>query len=642
MDNRLNSLFKPINIGGLTARNRIVMPPMNTNLAHGDGFASETNRDYYAERARGGAGIVILEAMFVEWAAKHRTFGMGVSEDKYIPGLAKVARGIKENGALAMAQINHNGRLLSEDATGLQTVAVSTFVNPATSEVSLEFSTEEVQEMVGKYAAAALRVREAGFDGVEIHGAHGYLLAQFLSPFTNKRTDQYGGSLENRMRMPLQVVRRVRQVCGNDFIIGYRISGEEYFQGGLTLEETTLAAQELEKAGVDLLDVSGSSLEGPSKLAKVIPCYYLPHGFHMHAAAAMKKVVSIPVIGVGRINCPVEAANYLNDGKADLVAVGRQFIADAHWPKKAKEGRLKEIRRCIACNVCLDILLANKLPLTCAVNPSTIRADEHLAPADTKKKVAVVGAGPAGLAAATVAAARGHQVTLFEAGDQIGGQLNLAVKAPGKQELSSILEYYNEQIAITGVDLKLGTEADVAVIKECGAEVAVIASGGKPKSLGQTWEEGENVFNAWDVLSGAVTPGHKVVIVGGGRVGLETAEFLLEQGHEVTVVEAAARIGADLGLTVRPVLMNRLIRSAVNVFNNATITEISGNTVTLDRMGDVITLNGVGTVLVCVGTEANLTLGEGLDIPFHTIGDCAGQYGIMEAIKTGVEAGSNL
>ena len=642
MDSRLNTLFQPISIGGLTARNRIVMPPMNTNLAHGDGFASDRNRDYYAERARGGAGIVILEAMFVEWAAKHRTFGMGVSQDKYIPGLARVAQGIKENGALAMAQINHNGRLLSEDATGLQTVAVSTFVNPATSEVSLEFSTEEVQEMVGKFAAAALRVKAAGFDGVEIHGAHGYLLAQFLSPFTNKRTDQYGGSLENRMRMPLQVVRRVRQLCGNDFIIGYRISGEEYFQGGLTLEETTRAAQELEKAGVDLLDVSGSSLEGPPKLAKVIPCYYLPHGFHMHAAAAMKKAVSVPVIGVGRINCAVEAASYLNDGKADLVAVGRQFIADAHWPNKAKEGRLKEIRRCIACNVCLDILLANKLPLTCAVNPSTIKADEHLAPADTRKKVAVVGAGPAGLAAATVAAARGHQVTLFEANHQIGGQLNLAAKAPGKHELISILEYYGEQIAITGVDLKLGVKADAAAIKECGAEVAVIASGGKPKALGLAWEEGENVFNAWEVLSGAVTPGHKVVIVGGGRVGLETAEFLLERNHDVVVVEAAARIGADLGLTVRPVLMNRLIRSSVNVFNNATVSEIVGSAVTLDRMGDVITLNSVDTLLVCVGTEANLTLGEGLDIQWHSIGDCAGPAGIMEAIKTGVEVGRNL
>ena len=218
----------------------------------------------------------------------------------------------------------------------------------------------------------------------------------------------------------------------------------------------------------------------------------------------------------------------------------------------------------------------------------------------------------------------------------------MAARAPGKQELGSIVEYYSEQIAITGVDLKLGTKADAAAIIECAAEVAVIASGGKPKALGQAWEEGENVFNAWDVLSGAVTPGHKVVIVGGGRVGLETAEFLLERSHEVVVVETAARVGADLGLTVRPVLMNRLIRSAINVFNNATITEIAGNTVTLDRMGDVITLSGVDTVLVCVGTEANLTLGEGLDIPLHTIGDCAGLSGIMEAIKTGVEVGRNL
>lgn len=642
MDAQPTSLFDPINIGRRTSRNRIVMPPMNTNLAHGDGFASERNRDYYAERAKGGAGIVILEAMFVEWAAKHRTFGMGVSEDKYIPGLAKVAHGIQEHGALAMAQINHNGRLLSEDVTGLQTVAVSSFVNPATSELSLELSTEEVQEMVGKYAAAALRVQEAGFDGVEIHGAHGYLLAQFLSPFTNKRTDQYGGSLENRMRMPLQVVRRVRQLCGDDFIISYRISGEEYFQGGLTLQETTVVAQELEKAGVDLLNVSGSSLEGPAKLAKVIPCYYLPGGYHMHAAAAMKKVVSIPVAGVGRINSPSQAASYIDQGKADLVAVGRQFIADAHWPNKAKEGRAGEIRRCIACNVCLDVLLANKLPLTCAVNPSPIKADQHLNLAQILKKVAVVGAGPAGLEAATVAAARGHQVTLFETGDKIGGQLNLAATAPGKQDLKGLLEYYSQQLEITGVKLKLNTTADAAAIKKCGAEVVVIATGAKPKSLGQAWENGDNVFTAWNALAGAVTCGHKVVIVGGGRVGLEAAEFLLERGHEVVVVEAAARIGADLGLTVRPVLMNRLVRSYVNVFNSAAVSGIDGDTVILDRDGDTIRLDGVDTVLVCVGSQANLTIEEDLGVPVHTIGDCAGPAGIKEAIEAGAEAGRNL
>ena len=216
----------------------------------------------------------------------------------------------------------------------------------------------------------------------------------------------------------------------------------------------------------------------------------------------------------------------------------------------------------------------------------------------------------------------------------------MAAKAPSKQELVQHRGVLQRADRHHRCGSETGrTKADAAAINECGAEVAVIASGGKPKALGQAWEEGENVFNAWEVLSGAVTPGHKVVIVGGGRVGLETAEFLLEKSHEVVVVEAAARVGSDLGLTVRPVLMNRLIRSAINVFNNATITEIAGNTVTLDRMGDVITLSGVDTVLVCVGTEANLTLGEDLDIPLHTIGDCAGPAGIMEAIKTGVRSG---
>lgn len=647
MDSKLEGLFQPIQIGRIQSGNRIVMAPMNTNMAHGDGSASQRNRDYYAERAKGGAGIVILEALFIEWAAKHRTFGMGVSQDKYIPGLARVARGIQAHGGLAVPQINHNGRILSEDVSGLQTVAPSNFVNPLTNELSVELSTLECQELVEKYAQAARRIMEAGFDAVEVHGCHGYLLAQFLSPFTNQRQDQYGGSLEGRMRLPLEVVKRVKELCGPEFPVFYRVSGSEMFQGGLTLRDTSIFAAQLEKAGVDCLDVSGSSLEGLPKLAKVIPCNYYPHKYHVASAAALKKVVNIPVIGVGRINSPELAAEVINEGQADLVAVGRQFIADAHWPNKAKQGRSDEIIKCIACNIgCIDVLLVNRRHITCVANPTVGREGEELiSPAPAAKKVAVVGAGPAGLEAARVAAMRGHQVSLFEKSAAIGGQLNLACQAPGKQEYKSLIDRYAVELDRLGVEVKLESEVTPALLEQLAPDAVVLASGGRPKLLEADWVGGENVADAWRVLEGSVTTGDKVVIVGGGRVGLECAEYLLEQGRDVVVIEAAPRIGSDLGVTVRPVLMNRLIRSTLNVFNKAQVLSVRGKEVTIDREGDIITVGEVDNIILSVGTEAENSLQgelEDKDFELIAVGDCQGAAGIMEAVSAGFEAGRAL
>jgi 2,4-dienoyl-CoA reductase-like NADH-dependent reductase (Old Yellow Enzyme family)/NADPH-dependent 2,4-dienoyl-CoA reductase/sulfur reductase-like enzyme len=646
MDEQVRSLFEPIKIGRLTAKNRIVMPPMNTNMACGDGFASERNRDYYGERAKGGAGVIILEALFIEWAAKHRAFGMGVSEDKFIPGLKMVAESIKEHGALAVAQINHNGRILSEDTTGLQTVAVSTYSNPATGELSIEFSAEEIQEMVEKYAQAARRIKEAGFDAVEVHGAHGYLLAQFISPFTNKRTDHYGGSLENRMRLPLQVVRRVKQVCGADYPVFYRISAQEYFQGGLEINESMVFAQKLEEAGVDLLDVSGSSLEQPHKLAKVIPCYYYQKGYHLASAEAMKKAVSIPVVGVGRIDCPKQAAQYIREGRVDMVAVGRQLIADPHWSNKAREGRLEDIIPCIACNIgCLGILLQNKRPITCVVNPEVGREKEYvILDAQNKKNVVVVGAGPAGLEAARVAALRGHRVTVLEKRGQIGGQLLLASRAPFKENLTRILDYYASQFEKLGISVNLGQEITSAELEGMSPDLVVLATGGKPRMMEEPWAMKRKLHSAWDVLGGSVTLGHKVVIVGGGRTGLETADYLTQRGHEVIVIEISPRIGSDTGLTVRPALMNRMIRSSVNVFNRAKVVDVVEKNVTIERDGDRMTLKGVDDLVLAVGTdpEKGLTPAKGASYDVYTIGDCSVPGGIMEAIAAGAELGRKL
>jgi NADPH-dependent 2,4-dienoyl-CoA reductase/sulfur reductase-like enzyme len=366
----------------------------------------------------------------------------------------------------------------------------------------------------------------------------------------------------------------------------------------------------------------------------------------MPSAAALKKVVTIPVVGVGRINSPLEAAQYINHGKADLVALGRQLIADAHWPQKVQLGRSADIRKCIACNVCLDILLANRKPLTCAINPAVgLKAEAGFVPAETIKNVAVVGAGPAGLEAARVAAKRGHKVVVYEATERIGGQLCLACKVPGKNELQSIIDFYENQLRVLGVELKFGCLADAALLRESGAQAVVLATGGRKKLLDAAWVKAADVCSNWDVLEGLQDIGPKVVVIGGGRAGLETTTFLLDKGHEVVIVEAGPRIGADLGLTVRPVLMNKLIRTSVNVFNKAQVTNVSDRTVTIEREGDSITLNDVDKLVLAGGGDPGVTFSkdlEGFGLEVYCIGDCRQMGGIKDAVADGYGVGYNL
>ncbi len=398
---------------------------------------------------------------------------------------------------------------------------------------------------------------------------------------------------------------------------------------------------------MDLLDVSGSSLEQPHKLAKVIPCYYYPKGYHLAAAEAMKKVVSIPIVGVGRIDCPKQASQYIREGRVDMVAVGRQLIADPHWPNKAREGRSEDIIPCIACNLgCLGILLQNKRPITCVVNPEVGREKAlDIRKTGKEKNVVVVGAGPAGLETARVASLRGHQVTVFDKQDRIGGQLILASRAPFKGNLSKIVDYYVSQFVKSEIQLNLGKAITTADLDRLAPDAVVLACGGKPKMLDEPWTKERNVHTAWDVLSGTTTVGKKVVIVGGGRTGLETADYLTQRGHEVIVVEMTSRIGSDMGPSVRPALMNRMIRSAVNVFNRAKVVKVVDKDVTIERDGDRITLKGVDDIVVSVGTDPQEDLKvqlKGASYEIHAIGDCSVPGGIMEAIAAGAELGRRL
>lgn len=383
-------LFSPLPISAkLTLKNRIVMAPMGTNYASPDGYITARSKLYYRTRARGGAGLIIVEAAHLDPAQRHRPNGIRISDDSFIAGLSELAAAIHENGPPAFQQLTHPGRLSSSKVTGITPVGASPIVHPVTGEISRPLAVAEILEFEKMFAGAARRAKTAGFDGVEIHGGHGYLLTEFVSPHTNKRTDSYGGSLCNRFRFPLEVVNKVRDAVGTDFLISFRLSATEFLPDGICLEEAKAFAAELEKAGVDLLHVSAGNNEQPATMAKTIPLSSSPPGCFARFAAAIREVVHVPVIAVGRIDLPDIAETILARNQADLVALGRALIADPYWPAKAKEGRVGAIHKCIACNTgCIGRLNQHK-SISCVVNP-WVGLDNELQSADdalcTKKR----------------------------------------------------------------------------------------------------------------------------------------------------------------------------------------------------------------------------------------------------------------
>lgn len=403
----MSKLFEKIKIGNLELKNRIVMPPMGTQLANTDGTISARQIEYYAARARGGAGMVEVEFSTVDPVQFAALTQVRISDDRFMPGLAALASAIKSNGSRAAIQIHHPGRQASSRTTGAQPVAPSAIAGPSP-ELPRELSVVEILELEERFAQAALWAKQAGFDAVELHGAHGYLLCQFLSPYSNQRQDDFGGDTQRRARFPLEIVRKVRQRVGNDYPILFRLSADEHVEGGLTLNETRLIVQWLEEAGVDAISVSAAN--HASMEWSIQPMLMKP-GCLVPLAAEIKKVVKVPVMVAGRINDPLVAERILEQGKADLVAVGRGLLADPDFPRKAKDGREREIIKCIACNTCYDQILRLQ-PIACLVNPEAGRELEKEQKAVNPGRVVILGAGPAGLEAARVVALRGHQVTV--------------------------------------------------------------------------------------------------------------------------------------------------------------------------------------------------------------------------------------
>jgi len=631
-------LFEPVQIGSMKLKNRIVMPPMVTNYATAEGGVTERLKAYHAARARGGVGLIIVEASYVHPNGKGFSHQLGLYKDDLIPGLRGLVDAVHAHGARIAIQLYHGGRQTSSRVTGSPIVAPSPLPWAEGQEVPRQLTAEEIHALAEAFGEAARRAKEAGFDAVEVHGAHGYLINEFLSPHSNRRSDAYGGTSENRMRFPLEVVARVREKVGPGFPVIYRLSAVEFVPDGLTLEDTTAFARKLVEAGVDAIHVS-AGIHASS--AWIIQPMAIPQGCLVEYAAAIREAIGarIPVIAVGRIKEPAMAERILQEGRADLVAMGRALLADPDLPRKVAEGKTDDIRKCIACNQgCIDRLFKD-LDITCLCNALAGHETEYdlTAPAREKKTVLVVGGGPAGLEAARVAALRGHRVVLYEASDTLGGQMRLAAIPPHKEEVNDLVTYLAGQVAKPGVTVERGKGADAETVKAVKPDVVIVATGAVPAAPAIPGIEADSVVNAWDVLDGKAAVGQKVLVIGGGLVGCETAEFLADRGKEVTVAEMTPDVATDVGPLTRGLMLERLARKQVKILTGTKVQAIEADGVTVERDGRVEKIAGIDTVVIAAGAAPNTEFVESLGetregITFYTVGDCAKPRRIIDAI----------
>lgn len=625
-------LFTPISIAGMSLKNRIVMPSMGTVLADENGAVTEKMIAWYAERARGGAGLIIVEGGFV--TDERFVCRLGIHHDQLITGLGELAQAVKDEGAKAAIQLNHNGRLLRKFLPhgGHHDEKGPDFL-----------SEDQIEQLVESYGLAALRAREAGFDAVEISACHGYLVAQFLSPYTNHRKDRYGGSREKRLTFSLEVVARIRKYTGGEFPIIYRISADEYVVGGLKVEDSIWISKRMAAEGVAALHVSAGICKESFHWAN--PPMAFPQGCLVPLSEAVKKEVDIPVITVGRINDPQFAESVIRDGKADLVAIGRGLIADPAWPLKASEGRFDDIRKCIYCNYCNGQRTFRRKRIRCAINAAAGRELEaRIEPAPKPRRILVVGGGPAGMEAARISALRHHQVILCERNSQLGGRPVIGAKPPHKAEISNIVTYLSRQLAVGGVEVKLDTPVTLELVARLKPDAIVVATGSVPIFPEIPGIEQKMVYSADAVLQGVSLPKGHYVILGGGTVGCETAEFLAAAGQKITIVEILKELAANMESIGRGVLLERLARNGIGMRTAAKIVRIENKNVVIETARGQETM-AVDGVVLAVGSRPDAMLFESLKSAgheVHLIGDARESRSIAEAISEGWQVGRSI
>jgi 2,4-dienoyl-CoA reductase-like NADH-dependent reductase (Old Yellow Enzyme family)/thioredoxin reductase len=641
----LDSLFSPVTINGLTLKNRAVMPAMGTGYGNPDGTVGERLVQYLARRARGGAGLLVTEVCAVDPRGKGFQREIGAWSDDLLPGLESLADAVHREGGRIALQLHHAGRETFAAAAGGTPEAPSPLPSVILRQPCLEMSPGRIAEVIGAFAAAAARAEKAGLDAVEIHGAHGYLLTQFLSPFSNVRTDRYGGSEENRMRFVLETVAAVRQAVSSRFPVLVRISADELIQGGYDLEFAERLAPRLVTAGADALHVSVGVYSTPGNLT--IASMDTEAGFNLFRARAVKERVDVPVIAVGRVNDPELAAKAIAAGDADLVAFGRQHLADPDFLRKAREGRRDEIRWCVSCNQgCIERLMYEMKPTTCTFNPEC--GNEYrgaAASVEPGRRLWVIGAGPAGLAAALAAAERGFRVEVFEREESPGGQVLPAGRPPHKEAFLGWLDWAVREAEKRGVILHRHREIDAEALESGRPDAVILAAGSTPAVPRIPGRRRCQVRDARAVLTGREeVPAGPVVVLGAGWVGMETADWLLARGRDVTVLEMQPSHPVGRHTSHGYWLHRRLKEGNVRILLGATVTRIGEETVSY-RQGDAEEEIPAAAVITALGARPENGLEEALKeigIPWRTVGDAVEPRRLLEAIHEGHRAGREI
>jgi 2,4-dienoyl-CoA reductase-like NADH-dependent reductase (Old Yellow Enzyme family)/pyruvate/2-oxoglutarate dehydrogenase complex dihydrolipoamide dehydrogenase (E3) component len=611
-------LFEPMKIGKLEIKNRFVVPAMDSHYTNEEHQFTQQALNYYGERALGGFGLIITEFLCVSEEGLAEKTQAGIYDDKFIPMLSQLVERVHQNGSCMFAQLQHSGRLQGKGTSDLKVVGASNIPDKSKPREVHELTTSEVKVIIQKFVDAAKRAKKAGFDGVEIHGAHGYLLAQFMSRGVNKRVDCYGGNITNRARIVCEIVEEIKKECGQDYPVIVRTSGDEGYYGGNTIEDAVAQAMLFEKAGADAINVSYGT---------AIQSYYVKNGFNIDNVKKVKDAVNVPVIGIGRINDPTLALSCLQTNAMDFVALGRQSICDSHFPNKVKENKINEILTCTGCmQRCLyTSSFEDGFGTSCMINPFSGKESIWTIEKVTEnKKIAIIGAGVAGLQAGWILGKRGYNVTIYEKENFAGGQYRLASVPAMKQDLAKTISTYlvfNEKY---NVNIQYNTTVTKELLDKENFDEIIVSTGSLPIIPRIAGIDNDNVFKANDILSfNKVLQNQKVLVLGAGLVGVETAEILAEYGNSVTVVDMLDKAAPLAPKRPRENLLAHLKQLNVEFILNSKVLQINKDGIDYENNNQTKSLTQFDSIILAFGSKPNNELYNQLNEykNIHMIGD---------------------